>query len=147
MKELIKRYQAILPCKDFIITGSYVVNLLMGINGEIGDLDIILVEPTEEAINSIKRLQESLSPELAPNPDYPAKVYRIMDSGVKVDIFPTNEGKPYIILSDGVKVSTLTHIIKSKKSYNRFKDWKQLRKLSRMFFKEEEFLAFMDNDC
>ena len=131
MKELIKRYQAILPCKDFIITGSYVLNLLMGINGKPGDLDIILVEPTEEAINCLKRLQESFSPELTANPNYPTKIFRIKEGEVKVDVFPTGKSEPYILLDGGIKVSTIMHIISTKKSYNRYKDWKQLRKLSR----------------
>lgn len=146
MKEIIKRYQAILPCQDFIITGSYVTNMLMGIDGRVGDLDIILVKPTEESINTLKRLQESLSPELKNNPNYPLTVLRFRDDKTKIDIFMESKDRAYITLDDGIKVSPLIDIVKAKRGYNRPKDWFQLRKISRLFFKEEDFQTYLNNN-
>lgn len=148
MKEIIKRYQATLPCLHFIVTGSYVINLLMGIpEGKVGDLDVILVDPTDEAVLTLKRLQEAFSPELKSNPNYPVDLIRIMDNKVKVDFFLQKDvTRPFITLEDGTKVSPILNIVSAKKGYNRPKDWFQLRKLARMFFKEEEFIKYMDNN-
>lgn len=145
IKETIKRYEAILPCQDFIVTGSYVTNLLLGLpKGEIGDLDIILVNPDTTALEALKRLQESLSPELASNPIYPIKMFRIKDSGIKIDFFLESTIREFITLQDGTKVSPILDIVKAKKSYNRMKDWVQLRKMAKLFFIESEFQSFLD---
>ena len=88
MEEIIKHYQAILPCQDFIVTGSYVNQMLLGIKDvNPGDLDIILVKPEASALETLKRLQEKISPELASNPNYPTTLFRIKEGGVEDRLF------------------------------------------------------------
>lgn len=146
MEEVIKHYQAILPCQDFILTGSYVNQMLLGIKDvNPGDLDIILVKPEASALETLKRLQEKISPELASNPNYPTTLFRIKEGGLKIDFFIEPTDRAFITLKDNLKVSTLLDTVAVKKSYGRLKDWLQLRKMSRLFFTEDEFQKFLNN--
>lgn len=146
MEEIIKHYQAILPCQDFIVTGSYVNQMLLGIKDvNPGDLDIILVKPEASALETLKRLQEKISPELASNPNYPTTLFRIKEGGLKIDFFIEPTDRAFITLKDNLKVSTLLDTVAVKKSYGRLKDWLQLRKMSRLFFTEDEFQKFLNN--
>lgn len=146
MEEIIKHYQAILPCQDFIVTGSYVNQMLLGIKDvNPGDLDIILVKPEASALETLKRLQEKISPELASNPNYPTTLFRIKEGGLKIDFFIEPTDRVFITLKDNLKVSTLLDTVAVKKSYGRLKDWLQLRKMSRLFFTEDEFQKFLNN--
>lgn len=146
MEEIIKHYQAILPCQDFILTGSYVNQMLLGIKDvNPGDLDIILVKPEASALETLKRLQEKISPELASNPNYPTTLFRIKEGGLKIDFFIEPTDRAFITLKDNLKVSTLLDTVAVKKSYGRLKDWLQLRKMSRLFFTEDEFQKFLNN--
>lgn len=146
MEEIIKHYQAILPCQDFIVTGSYVNQMLLGIKDvNPGDLDIILVKPEASALETLKRLQEKISPELASNPNYPTTLFRIKEGGLKIDFFIEPTDRAFITLKDNLKVSTLLDTVAAKKSYGRLKDWLQLRKMSRLFFTEDEFQKFLNN--
>lgn len=146
MEETIKHYQAILPCQDFILTGSYVNQMLLGMKDEKpGDLDIILVKPETAALETLKRLQEKISPELTSNPNYPTTLFRIKEGNLKIDFFIETTDRAFIVLKDNLKVTTILDTVSVKKSYGRLKDWLQLRKISRLFFVEEEFQKFLNN--
>ena len=59
MKKIIKHFKTLLPCEQFVVTGSYVLAL----NGiydmsKVKDLDIILVNPTPESLGIISRLMD-----------------------------------------------------------------------------------------
>lgn len=141
MKNVIKQLKTLLPCEQFVVTGSYALSKF-GLSTKVGDLDIILVNPTEEALNILKRMTT----------EFPAKTkfgseekgYIFMMNETKVDVFIQKECEATEIMVDGVLFATVSHIVKAKKSINRMKDWVQLRKLSRLIFKPEEFNEFLD---
>lgn len=134
----------LLPCEQFVLTGSLSFCLygLIPVS-EVGDLDIILVNPTEESVNIMKRLQKEF-PALTKFHSEKMGVIFMQDE-VKVDIFIVNEKVHSIIKTDsGVELTPINRTVDAKKSYNRIKDWLQLRKLSRLFFKEEDFQTFLN---
>lgn len=141
MKEIIRQLKTLLPCEQFVVTGSYALNKY-GLSSKIGDLDIILVNPSEESINIMKRLSIEF-----PAPTkflYEEKGFIFIMNGIKVDIFIKKIRVDTEITIDGVLYATVSHIVKEKKSINRIKDWVQLRKMSKMICDENEFNTFLD---
>jgi hypothetical protein len=65
---------------------------------------------------------------------------------VKVDIFIENGFNEPTLLIDGLKHTTVSHILTAKKSYGRMKDWMQCREMSRLFFTEEDFQVAINRD-
>ena len=143
MKEIIKHYKILLSCEKFVVTGSYAMNM-MGIYGkEADDLDIILLNPTKETIDLLAKLQsESPAKTHASGKD----AYIFEHGGKKIDVFITSDINRVTteLKVDDVFISTARDVIKAKKSYNRMKDWLQLRKMSQMFFKQSEFDEFLN---
>lgn len=141
MKEIIRQLKTLLVCDQFVVTGSYALNKF-GLSEKVGDLDIIIVNPTEEAIGIIKRMSEEFP---APTKfNYPTTGSIFMMNGVKVDAFIKKEKVATEITIDGVLFATPIHIIKAKKSINRIKDWIQLRKIAKLIYDQNEFNAFLD---
>lgn len=137
MKKVIKNLHTLLPCDQFIVTGSAALHY-MGLVDTPSDLDIILVSPTDEAKNILERLQR----------DNPAKTkpfsggnvsYIFMQDGVKVDIFIEKATIDTELTVDGVQISKIDRIINQKKKTNRLKDWAQLKHLSLLFCTEADF--------
>lgn len=62
----------------------------------------------------------------------------------KIDVFVTSTRETSELVVDGFSISQASTIIAAKKRYNRMKDWKQLRYLSRLFFKPEDFEAYLN---
>jgi hypothetical protein len=143
MKEIIAKLKTLLPAADFIVTGSYVLaEYGLMPSDRVGDLDIILVKPEPTAVNNLVNLMR----------DFPAKthpvtgsLYIFMDGNVKVDVFVDDKFKERTLLVDGIRYTTVAHIISAKKSYGKMKHWLQLRDMARLFFKEEEFQAMLNN--
>lgn len=143
-KEAINHFKALLQCEQFIVTGSYALQKMGLISeGAVGDLDIILVNPTEEAINILARLAEESPVETQFN--YPKKGIILKFNGAKIDFFFETQAIVTDLTVDGVLISPVNRIIDAKKSYNRDKDWYQLRKMSRIFFKQEEFETYLNS--
>lgn len=137
MKKVIKHLQTLLPCDQFIVTGSTALHY-MGLVDKPSDLDIILINPTDEAKNILERLQR----------DNPAKTkpisggnvsYIFMQDEIKVDIFIEKANINTELNIDGVLLNRIDRIIDRKKSAGRLKDWMQLRFLSRKFYQESDF--------
>lgn len=146
MKEIIKHYKTLLPCDQFVITGSFAMSLYGMLDSKkVGDLDLILVNPTEEAKNILERLQT----------DQPAKTkpksggnvsYIFMHEKTKIDVFIVSAPVLDNGLSfDGCMISPIDNIVKEKKKYGRMKDWIQLRNYSRRFFEPTEFQKYLDS--
>ena len=145
-KEAIKHFKTLLQCEQFVVTGSYALQKMGLISkgiGTVGDLDIILVNPTEEAINILTRLAEESPAETQFH--YLKKGIILKFNGTKIDFFFETQAIVTDLTVDGVLISPVNRIIDAKKSYNRDKDWHQLRKMSRIFFKQEEFETYLNS--
>jgi hypothetical protein len=145
-KEVIKHFKTLLQCEQFVVTGSYALQkmgLVSEKTGTVGDLDIILVNPTEEAVNILSRLAEESPAETQFN--YPKKGIILKFNGTKIDFFFETQVIATDLMVDGVFISPANRIVEAKKSYNRDKDWHQLRKMSRIFFKQEEFETYLNS--
>ena len=142
MIDTVKHLKALLPCEQFVLTGSLALHY-MGLSPQPNDIDVVLVNPTGESKSILKRLSEEFPSETKFN--YDGKGYIFMLNGVKVDVFFEDKKREAHLNIEGVVISTVPKIIEAKKSYNRMKDWVQLRKISRTIFKEEEFTNFLNN--
>lgn len=143
MKKVIKNLQTLLPCDQFIVTGSTALHY-MGLVDMPSDLDIILVNPTDEAKNILERLQR----------DNPAKTkpfsggnvsYIFMQDEVKVDIFVDKASINTELIVDGVLINRVDLIIDRKKKSNRLKDWAQLKRISLAFYNESDYDKFLNS--
>lgn len=146
MEETLKQLRAMLTCEKFIITGSLALKKY-GLTNKSDDIDIILVHPTDETMERLKKLQEEM----------PAATKAQLDSekyedssllaifkwnGVKVDVFGS-DGEPSFNL-DGFEYAMLLNIVKAKQEANRLKDWLQLRKLASQFWTRESMAKWLD---
>jgi hypothetical protein len=146
-KPALANLKTLLPAKNFIVTGSYVLAIygLVDVD-DVHDLDIILVNPEQTALDNITNYVR----------DFPAKNQPPKDSSfcqgifyfgaIKVDVFVENDFAEPVLNIDGVNHTLVPHIIKAKKSYNRIKDWLQCRAMSRIFFKQEEFAQQLNDN-
>ena len=143
MKEIIRHYKILLSCEKFVVTGSYAMNMMGIYNKEAEDLDIILLNPTKETVELLKKLQDESPAETHASGN---DAYIFKHEGKKIDVFTTNDIKRVSteLKVDDVFISKASDVIKAKKSYNRMKDWLQLRKMSQMFFKQPEFEEFLN---
>ena len=81
--EIIKHYKTILACEQFILTGSTALQY-HGLVETSSDIDIILVNPTDECKKIIEKLEEKSNTQNT----YKASVAYIFEhEGVKIDIF------------------------------------------------------------
>jgi hypothetical protein len=64
----------------------------------------------------------------------------------KVDIYIENTFSEPTLLVDGVKYTTIPHIIKAKRSYGRMKDWLQCRDMSRVLFNPNEYVEMLNSN-
>jgi hypothetical protein len=141
-RETIKQLHALLPCKQFVVTGSTALQFL-GLVESSSDLDIILVDASEETKNICVRLQNDCPAKS--KPEGGEVVYIFMYNNIKVDIFLLNKEIPTELKVDGFLVADLKTIVSAKMRFARTKDWVQLRKLSRFFFKQEKFDEYVDS--
>ena len=143
MKSTIDHFQKLLLCKDFIVTGSYALREL-GLTNSVKDLDVILVSPDDQSLESLKRLAEPPDP----NSDYPITRehhYRVRFNGIKVDFFINKEAQSYITLEGGLKISYPKDIVMAKKKYMSIKHVLQLKAISEIFYKPTDLQEILDN--
>jgi hypothetical protein len=125
-----------------VVTGSTAL-YYMGLVDEASDLDIILVNPTDETKNILERLQKDNPAKTSPKENCEVNFIFNYD-GIKVDIFFLQKKVDTMLQVNGFAISKISTIIEAKKRFSRMKDWVQLRTLSRMFFKNEEFEKYLD---
>ena len=162
MKKVILTLKTMLPAKQFIVTGSWVLAEygLVPYN-KVRDLDIILIAPEPAAIEIINRfMKDSPAPttknfqELTvENPN--AGVKKAVQSNLqaifmfditKVDIYIEPTFSEPTLLVNGLEYTTVPHILQAKKRYGRMKDWLQCRDIARLFFKTEDFTERINRD-
>lgn len=140
--EIYKHYKTLLVAEAHILTGSYVLNLQGLVKREPTDLDIILVNPTQEAIDTLKRLQESTNPDFK---HYDGQMYQIKHENIKIDFFINDSRKEKTLkLEDGVEISLVMPIIEEKKSYNRDKDIMDLATIARNIFNNSDLSNYLN---
>ena len=147
MNKIIKHYQTILQAEQFVVTGSLAMSF-MGLvkKEEVGDIDIILIKPTPETIELLKRLVEN-QPARTKAPEYKSEeMFIFQHDDVKIDIFAQYGNKIETeLMVDGFLISPIKRIIEAKRSHNRPKDWIQLLKLSQVFFNQKDFNHYVEN--
>lgn len=143
MQEKIKFLKTLLECEQFVVTGSQAL-VLMGLAESAADLDIILINPTPATKDVLVRLAEQYP---APTKfEYVDKGIIFMHEGVKIDVFFLDKKIETSIQTNyGVDLNPINKIVLAKKTYNRTKDWLQLRNLSRKILSNEEFNSFLNS--
>jgi len=143
----ISNLKTILPAQHFILTGSYVLATYGLVSAsDVHDLDIILVNPEQTALDNIKNYVKDFPAKTNPPKDNTFCQGIFMYNNVKIDVFVENSFAEPILNIDGIDCTIIPHIIKAKKSYGRMKDWLQCRDMSRLFFKPEEFTSQLNDN-
>ena len=138
--EIIKHYQTIFSCDQFILTGSTALKMY-GLVDSASDIDIILVNPTEECKKIIEKLEEKSNKKNT----YKANVAYIFEhEGVKIDIFFQHE-KTDCCSYEGIFINPINKIVEAKKKIARTKDFAQLRKIASSILTEKELMTFIDS--
>ena len=138
--EIIKHYQTIFSCDQFILTGSTALKF-HGLVDSSSDIDIILVNPTEECKKIIEKLEEKSNKQNT----YKASVAYIFEhEGVKIDIF-IETAKIDCCSYEGVFINPIKRIVEAKKKIARTKDFAQLRKIAMSIFTEKELMNYLDS--
>ena len=142
--EIAKHYKTLLPCDQFLLTGSSALQLYGLVkDGQPGDIDIILINPTSEARDILNRLQTANPANTKPSSDTVAYIFR--HESYKIDVFFETVKVQQPLTFDGIELNPLSKIVAAKKKANRPKDWLQLRKMSRTILTVDEFNQFANN--
>jgi hypothetical protein len=120
--ELAKHYEKLLTAEQFIVTGSTALKL-HGLDVHSDDLDIILVNPSTECQESLRKLNTLKG-------DYSGGcACQFEQVGIKIDIFI--ESKPKTCCSyDGIQINPVKDIVAAKNRIGRPKDVDQLTAIS-----------------
>ena len=138
--EIIKHYQTILACEQFILTGSTALQF-HGLVETSSDVDIILVNPTDECKKIIEKLEEKSNTQNT----YKASVAYIFEhEGVKIDIF-IETTKTDCCSYEGVFINPIKKIVEAKKKIARIKDFAQLRKIASSILTDIELMSYLDS--
>ena len=138
--EIIKHYQTIFTCDQFILTGSTALKF-HGLVDSSSDIDIILINPSDECKTILEKLQEKSNKK----PTYGGSVaYMFEYEGVKIDIFIQHE-KIDCCSYEGVFIDPIKKIVEAKKKMARTKDFAQLRKIASSIFTEKELMSYLDS--
>lgn len=142
--KIIKHFATIIECKELIVTGSHVLHLMGMSDDAPGDLDILLVEPTNSAVAMLKRLESEGPFKQIESYEGTELLVRIEYDGIKVDFFSVKHKDIKYIQTKDCCIATVGQIVKAKKKYGRLKDWVQLRNMAKFFSKESDFMKYID---
>ena len=137
-QEIIKHYKALIQCEQFVVTGSFVLRML-GLCKSNGDIDIIVVNPTPDSVEMMKRLQEEFPAKTKASGE---KCIIFMHEETKMDIFIVKKRIESIKLELGYEISTISHIIEAKKTMGRPKDILQLIGMSNRIISQDEIKPY-----
>lgn len=127
-----------------IVTGSYALAMMGLLDWEkVNDLDIVLIQPSEELKAKFKNSMELHPADTKPMGDYETSVLGLLaiykDGDVKVDIFVESVERDCIDLAEGYSISTIPKIVKAKMVSNRLKDWARLRFMAKIIYDVDVF--------
>ena len=140
--QIIKHYQTIFSCDQFILTGSTALKF-HGLVDSASDIDIILINPSEDCKTILEKLQEKSNKK---NTYGGSVAYMFDHEGVKIDIF-IETTKIDCCSYEGVFISTIKKIVEAKKKIGRTKDFAQLRKIASSILTEKELMTFIDSNA
>lgn len=125
-----------------IVTGSTAF-YKMGLMQDVGDLDIILVNP-DKVTKDILLFWQMAFPASTKAPEN-SELFSIFTlHKTKVDIFIQKDFQERTIPTGrGYEIATVKHIVKAKMSYTRLKDWLQLRQIASDIFDETKFQKWL----
>lgn len=133
LEGIAKNLEIILQADAFIVTGSMALRKY-GLVAKNHDIDIILVNPTENTLDTLGSLERAAPVGMQNTEnDYDVSelVAQFIYHGVKVDVFRHADAK--CLLIDGLHYSFISDIIKAKKICNRHKDWALLFNIAEKF--------------
>lgn len=139
MKETLEQLRTMFACEKFIVTGSQALKVY-GLVKKADDIDIILVNPTQETKEMIVRFQDKMpaqtKAQIADEQYGDHSLLAIFKwNGVKVDVFGSTGEETLNI--DGFEYAMILNIVKAKQRASRLKDWLQLGRLSSLFWTRE----------
>ena len=145
MEQIIKHFQTLLTCEQFLLTGSKALSL-MGLvdKSKVGDIDLLLINPSGETKAILERLQAANPAKTTPCSGGDV-AFIFMHNDVKIDVFIEYKAVNTVLSADGILLNPVDRIIQAKKKSNRMKDWQQLRSMARNIFKPEEFEKYLDD--
>ena len=133
MKKAISHFKKLLECEQFIVTGSYSFYLL-GLINRVTDLDIILVNPTEETRKILERLKVETKSE------YPGgNQIRVKYENMNIDFF-SQASEVKCLNVNGIEIAYPKDTVKAKKQYQSLKHIIQLKGISELFFKPSDLV-------
>lgn len=138
--QIIKHYQTIFACDQFILTGSTALKF-HGLVDSASDIDIILINPTEDCKTILEKLQEKSNKK---NTYGGSVAYMFEHEGVKIDIF-IETTKIDCCSYEGVFINPIKKIVEAKKNIGRTKDFAQLRKIASSILTEKELMSYLDS--
>ena len=138
--QIIKHYQTIFACDQFILTGSTALKF-HGLVDSSSDIDIILINPTEDCKTILEKLQEKSNKK---NTYGGSVAYMFEHEGVKIDIFIQLE-KIDCCSYEGIFINPIKKIVEAKKKIGRTKDFAQLRKIASSILTEKELMSYLDS--
>lgn len=155
METIIQHYKSLLPAEQFILTGSYsfyVMGLVIA-KAVTKDIDIILVNPKQEAIANLELLQNSGKSKALAQANYPGgnKMYRIIhdiddSKTVKIDFFIDTQKQPTFKLESGLEVAKINITVNAKKRFNRLKDVLQLKAIAESIYTDTMLKAILEKE-
>ena len=138
--QIIKHYQTIFACDQFILTGSTALKF-HGLVDSSSDIDIILINPTEDCKTILEKLQEKSNKK---NTYGGSVAYMFEHEGVKIDIF-IETTKTDCCSYEGIFINPIKKIVEAKKKIARTKDFAQLRKIASSILTEKELMSYLDS--
>jgi hypothetical protein len=125
-----------------IVTGSTAL-YKMGLVQDVGDLDIILVNPDKVTMDILLFWQKGFPARTkAPENSELFSIFTLHKT--KVDIFIQKDFQERTIPTNrGYEIATVKHIVKAKMIYKRLKDWLQLRQIASSIFDETKFQKWL----
>lgn len=143
--QIIKHYQTIFACDQFILTGSTALKF-HGLVDSASDIDIILINPSDECIKILEKLEEKSNKQKSNKQNtYKENIIYIFDhEGVKIDVFIQHE-KVECCSYEGIFINPIKKIVEAKKKIGRIKDFAQLRKIASSILTEKELMSFIDS--
>jgi len=143
--EIYKHFKTVLPAEQFIITGSNALYLMGVTKSTPGDIDVLLVNPSDEAISLCEKLNllDFLKSDKSDAYRNSSLLAQFEFDGKKIDIFRTNKKRDELLSIDGVYVDKLDLIIAAKKSYNRPKDWIHCAKIAQVICTQSELNQYI----
>lgn len=144
--EIVKHFKNLILCDKLILAGSLAL-YYYGFPTTPKDIDLIVVNPKEESVEMLKRLQKE-APCLPVSSYENSDLIRTRHSGIDIDFFivrtPLNPSCEWVSIN-GIDLNPVREIVAAKKLANRPKDWFQLRKLGQSIVSDMEMEKFMDN--